>query len=753
MRKFLIYFVTLLLVIILVSIVSFRFFPKLYVSAFNHFSTEQVSVEQLSINFVPLEISVENLGVTNSQQATIATVEKVKLSAQLIAWFRDKQNFWKANVSNANIKLINLPQRTSNSSSSNSLMNKVNVHKILSSFDLRIDKVQVYIDDRQSIHVEKLHTNLNDNDLSDYKLIEQDVDFVVSYFGTANANELPLKLSGFIQSRYVQGVSILKLSISEIDLSSFVASNDVYTEMSSSDNDVKIEKNIQEAELNWQWLSSVDPLQVDVKVDKILWSKSSIKNVDLTFKLDESMAFSFQSDVTWKDSSEFSFEDTIQLAGQWQSISSTSVGADLRGESTLTTSTLNLKFNGDLNVNGTNGNKLSIELDSTKLPIQGLLDKKMQTLVDQYFPVKALFEVQQTAQTTELKFEEVVFGDSDLKGQVSLNATSPGPLGINARLESMLFSYKGVDNETMPNKKIKLKKENIFDDKAIDWSWLDTLLVDIDWKAKRVLVDNIEINELHLPVTVSLGKLDILGLEAVLGGGQITSKSSLEKKGESVDVDVDLTASGVVLEQLNLLPSEELKKAVTDLSVALKTSGRSSRELAQSMDGQVKINVGDGVIGNDSFELIGSDLVLSLLNKLNPFAKKDKTTQLECAVVNLDIEKGRINIDKSLALRTSKLTMVADGYVDLSSEKVKLNITPKAKQGIGIDVSSLVKFVALGGTLTTPKPVVTASGVVKSAIVIGAAVSTGGVSLLASNVAEKTVTKIDVCKRADKAFK
>ena len=226
----------------------------------------------------------------------------------------------------------------------------------------------------------------------------------------------------------------------------------------------------------------------------------------------------------------------------------------------------------------------------------------------------------------------------------------------------------------------------------------------------------------------------------------------MTKQGESADIVIIINASDVVLEKLKLLPAEELKKAVTNLSVELKASGQSSKQLTQTLDGKIKLNVGEGIIGNDSFELVGSDLLLSLLNKLNPFANKDKTTELECVVVNLDIDKGKINVDKSIALKTSKLTMVADGYIDLSTEKIKLNMTPKARQGIGVDVSSLVKFIALGGTLTKPSPTVTASGVLKSAVVVGAAVSTGGVSLLATSAAEKTVANVDVCKRADKAF-
>ena len=120
-----------------------------------------------------------------------------------------------------------------------------------------------------------------------------------------------------------------------------------------------------------------------------------------------------------------------------------------------------------------------------------------------------------------------------------------------------------------------------------------------------------------------------------LGEGEVLSTSSLVKQGESADIVISLNASDVVLEKLKLLPPEELKKAVTNLSVELKASGQSSKQLTQTLDGKIKLNVGEGVIGNDSFELVGSDLLLSLLNKLNPFANKDKTTELELSLIHI----------------------------------------------------------------------------------------------------------------------
>ena len=146
MRKFLIYFVIFLLAVIFAAVISLRFFPKLYVSAFNHFSQEKISTKQIDINFIPLEINIGNLDITNAQQEKIIMAEKVKLSAQLEAWYHDKQNFWKASVANADIQLFNLPKTSEDSQSSKLSTSKINIHKILSGLDIKIDEVKIRLD-------------------------------------------------------------------------------------------------------------------------------------------------------------------------------------------------------------------------------------------------------------------------------------------------------------------------------------------------------------------------------------------------------------------------------------------------------------------------------------------------------------------------------------------------------------------------------------------------------------------------------
>ena len=769
LRKLLVFIPLFLFLVILVAVLSLRFFPKLYLLGFNKLSSDQqLSAQAIDVEYFPLSLSVDQLGVHNIDGSTLLTLDKAKLSAQLIGWLKNKNNFWAADLSNADVRLNNLATSKSVDSSSSAEPTKVNVHQILSALNLNVDNLLLKIDDKQSVKIDRFSTSLNDTNLTNFSLVEQDIEFSLVYNNMDVNPSVGLFLDGTIASRYKDGVSIVDIIVPELDLSVFNPSiDDAETNSVSSE---KIENKVEEL-IDWSWIDSIDPVTVNVQVNQTTWSKSSFDNNKVHIDIAQGVEFELASDISWLESDEFSFKDKVALTGNWQAKSQQTQGADLEGALSLVTSLASLKINGDVNVNGLEGNKLSSQIELQNLPLDIELNSDVKLLIEQYFPIKAVLDVEQINGISKLMIQQANLGESDLSGAIEIAFNEI--LDIKAQLESNLLSHYSLESDNKEKSERALEplpeivegeetevsaesqqasNDKVFSDEPIDWSWLDALNLSLDWRAKQVVYDDIEMSNLYLPVNIADSKMGMSDFSVELGEGEVLSTSSLTKQGESADIVIILNASDVVLEKLKLLPAEELKKAVTNLSVELKASGQSSKQLTQTLDGKIKLNVGEGIIGNDSFELVGSDLLLSLLNKLNPFANKDKTTELECAVVNLDIDKGKINVDKSIALKSSKLTMVADGYIDLPTEKIKLNMTPKARQGIGVDVSSLVKFIALGGTLTKPSPTVTASGVLKSAVVVGAAVSTGGVSLLATSAAEKTVANVDVCKRADKAF-
>ena len=213
----------------------------------------------------------------------------------------------------------------------------------------------------------------------------------------------------------------------------------------------------------------------------------------------------------------------------------------------------------------------------------------------------------------------------------------------------------------------------------------------------------------------------------------------------SVDVRMQLNLQGVSLEQLGFLPQDQLTGGDLTVQLSLDSSGASPAALGANLTGNGVVMIEDAQLANDYVETVGSDVVMELVNKLNPFHKADPTTQLNCAIAQFDADNGKVDFGDRLAFETSKMKILADGHIDLNDESINITFTPSAQQGVGINVGNLVKFVKLGGTLIEPVPEIDALGTLQSGLAVGAAISTGGASILAEGLIKRAISAGSAC--------
>jgi hypothetical protein len=310
-------------------------------------------------------------------------------------------------------------------------------------------------------------------------------------------------------------------------------------------------------------------------------------------------------------------------------------------------------------------------------------------------------------------------------------------------------SASGVDSE-----------ETMFSQEAIDSGWLTTAEIEVVLAASELKLQEAVFENLRLKLISLAGRLTLDPFTATLGAGGFEARASLSLGSapdvrttsaklpelvQSLDAALQLKLNGVALESFGFVPQEELQGGALEVDVDLVASGSSAHDFASSLTGELLIMVEDAVLMNDFVELAGSDLIMETLNKLNPFAKKDPTTQLQCGLVRFSADNGQLFTDKQLIMETSKMEIVGDGKIDLATERLNITMTPNAKSGIGVNVGSLVKFLKLGGTLTNPRPAADAGGLLKSGLAIGAAISTGGVSILAEGIAKRALNAGSAC--------
>ena len=144
--------------------------------------------------------------------------------------------------------------------------------------------------------------------------------------------------------------------------------------------------------------------------------------------------------------------------------------------------------------------------------------------------------------------------------------------------------------------------------------------------------------------------------------------------------------------------------------------------------------------------LLFGDLVTEIMRTLNPMSKTQTQVNLECGIHRIEIVDGVATIE-NLALQSDRLTTIMSGNVDFATEKLDLSMRVKNREGFGVSLGGVANsFMKLGGTLKKPRISMDAAS---SVATTGAAVATGGLSLLATGLWNRVSAEADMCKELE----
>ena len=171
--------------------------------------------------------------------------------------------------------------------------------------------------------------------------------------------------------------------------------------------------------------------------------------------------------------------------------------------------------------------------------------------------------------------------------------------------------------------------------------------------------------------------------------------------------------------------------------------GGSARQLAKNANGHVRLSQGAGKTRSEFLDAFGGDVLAQLRGKLNPFRAQDPFTDLDCSVLRADIVDGQVTVEPVL-LQTRKVTAVAQGRIDLHTEKLTLDFDTRPRKGIGVSPGMFTNpFIRVEGTLASPRLAMGAKGVGSGAV----AAATGGLSVIASGFVDRIKGEADMCKK------
>ena len=346
----------------------------------------------------------------------------------------------------------------------------------------------------------------------------------------------------------------------------------------------------------------------------------------------------------------------------------------------------------------------------------------------------------------------VDIGGSKVSGPVEIITTKPKPM-ISAKLTASDFDtadFKDDVNGDMTQNSEEGSQDQakqddpfpIFSSKALPLGALKHVDADISLSAKNSTMFAIPVHNLNLKLLLENGLLKIRPITAEVTNGSIRADLEINASSPIAKFAANFHAYQVDLGELlkALSGKAHLDGGKTDVVLVINGQGRSTKDLASTLNGHVSSVTGKGQINYD-LSLAGENLVFNIFKKMNPLKEKQETTNLDCMVARFDIEDGIATIDKGLAYESESLKILGNGTIDLNSEKINILLSSK---------STVARFLQIKGSLGKPEVKVNPVTALQKGTSLWAAIMTGGISMAAEIVFDYVTSDGSPCEIAQR---
>lgn len=254
----------------------------------------------------------------------------------------------------------------------------------------------------------------------------------------------------------------------------------------------------------------------------------------------------------------------------------------------------------------------------------------------------------------------------------------------------------------------------------------------ISLNIKKLIIDNaMSADNVVLKASLENGVLNIKPLNLNFGSGKIDMNAVLNANSQSLVLN--LNSNGILLQDVHkefIVNNQNdfgfLNGGKTLLNANLTAQGKTYRQLAQNLNGQLVTIISESKIQTGGLQLLNNSFISQLLSALNINTKNNSQLDLSCAVVRGDFGNGKLSFPHGIAVQSDKLTLSSDGKINMLNDKIDFTITPtfNLETGITQALSSLIKIV---GTIEQPKITLDDAEALKT--IVGVA-TTGGLAYL-----------------------
>jgi uncharacterized protein involved in outer membrane biogenesis len=349
---------------------------------------------------------------------------------------------------------------------------------------------------------------------------------------------------------------------------------------------------------------------------------------------------------------------------------------------------------------------------------------------------------------------DATVGRSDVRGTATVTFDSKPRLTVNldskeidlSELLAGRFAQTDPTSDVAPGAPEPSPPDRVFSDEPFEFERLDRLDALISWRVSTLRLLSTAVTDIDLTMSLDNGRLAVGPVEAVgERGGRLEGNLLLEPAADGHRIALQLALRGAEVDLTTRGPGSGREPTTTDLVIDLSSHGRTPHEAASRANGDVIVSLAGGEVDSTIVDLIGADILVSILDALNPFSGAGpETVGLDCAAFVVDVTDGLV-LAEPMAVKTDNVTVLGHGAVNLGTEKLDFEWVTKPRKGFGVSASTITNpYVKLGGTLARPALEVKPAQAVVST---GLAVATAGLSFLGKGLYDRVTSEGKVCEK------
>lgn len=267
---------------------------------------------------------------------------------------------------------------------------------------------------------------------------------------------------------------------------------------------------------------------------------------------------------------------------------------------------------------------------------------------------------------------------------------------------------------------------------AVDLAPLEALDADLRVRVGRLTVADFRVSEVSAPVGLRGGALEVRA-SGVLASGPVSALFRAGPAGLSLDLSLREANAGDALVMAGVHAAERGGRLA--VNAALAAAGADTHALVASLDGRLAVDARRLTLRAGAAEVAGADVFASVMRALR--GGDNDRVGIECAVARFAVRDGVLHADRSIGAQSRAMNILGGGRISLADERLDLALRPWPREGLGLSATAVVGTVAISGPLAAPEAGLTGEAAWRGGATAGAALLTGGLSLIAQGLLER----------------